>query len=445
MIVPSIDLQGGQTVQLIGGVERAISAGDPRPIARRFGRVGEVAVIDLDAALGTGQQSTLIEELLALAPCRVGGGIRDVETAIRWLDAGARRVILGTAAVPEVLRELPRDRVIAALDARSGEVVVHGWQTETGRSLEDGLRELREHVDAFLITFVEREGRLGGIDLDYCERLVELADGAHITFAGGIASPAEIAALDRMGADAQVGMALYSAPETPGYMGLETAFAAPLRSDRSDGLWPTIVEDEAGDVLGLCYSSRRSLQSAIDTGRGVFESRQRGLWVKGESSGATQDLLAVHVDCDRDTLRFVVRQHGVGFCHQGTHTCFGESRGLAHLRRTLGRRVERAVDGSYTRRLIEDPALLRAKLVEEAGELAAATTPAEVAAEAADVFYFATVALARSGVSLAAVFEELDRRSRQLTRRPGDAKPSIDPHTESEETKGAERPEEERC
>jgi phosphoribosyl-ATP pyrophosphohydrolase/phosphoribosyl-AMP cyclohydrolase len=420
MIVPSIDLQGGQTVQLIGGVEKALEAGDPRPIARRFGRVGEVAVIDLDAAIGTGSQTELVRELLDLAPCRVGGGIRDVETARMWLDAGAHKIILGTAARPEVLRELPRERVIVALDALSGEVVVEGWRTRTGRSIEECLEELREFADAFLITFVEREGRLGGIDLDYAARLVELAKGSHITFAGGITTAEEIAALDQLGADAQIGMALYR-----GHLDLTEGFAGVLRSDRADGLWPTVVQEEDGTLLGLCYSSLRSLREAIDSGRGVYESRRRGLWIKGESSGATQELLGVDVDCDRDTLRFLVRQHGDGFCHRGTVSCFADGPGLPVLMRRLAQRVEDAVPGSYTRRLLDDADLLRAKLCEEAGELADAEGREDVAAEAADLIYFASVALTRSGVSLAEVFAQLERRSRRVSRRPGNAKPGV--------------------
>ena len=127
MIIPSIDLQSGNAVQLIGGKEKELDAGDPRPIAELFGRVGEIAVIDLDAALGTGNNRDTILDLLGRAPCRVGGGIRDVDTARFWLDAGARKIILGTAARPDILEQLPRERVIAALDAVDGEVVEEGW------------------------------------------------------------------------------------------------------------------------------------------------------------------------------------------------------------------------------------------------------------------------------------------------------------------------------
>ncbi|MGI9502611.1 MAG: HisA/HisF-related TIM barrel protein, partial [Geminicoccaceae bacterium] len=126
MIIPSIDLQDGHAVQLIGGEEKALDAGDPRPLATRYGRVGEIAVIDLDAALGRGDNRSTINDLIKMTPCRVGGGIRSVEAAIDWLDKGAVKIILGTAAEPEILKQLPPERVIVALDAKHGEVVVEG-------------------------------------------------------------------------------------------------------------------------------------------------------------------------------------------------------------------------------------------------------------------------------------------------------------------------------
>ncbi len=127
-----------------------------------------------------------------------------------------------------------------------------------------------------------------------------------------------------------------------------------------------------------------------------------------------------------DALRFVVRQRagdeGGGFCHNGTWTCWGEDAGLPRLLRRLVARLEEAPTGSYTRRLLDDPGLLRSKLLEEAAELAEAESPAEVAHEAADVFYFALVALVRGGVDLSDVDAVLEGRSLRLTRRRGDAK-----------------------
>jgi phosphoribosyl-ATP pyrophosphohydrolase len=420
MIIPSIDLMDGQAVQLVGGREKALDLGDPLALADRFRLVGELAVVDLDAALGRGSNAELVHALVRRARCRVGGGIRDARSALAWLDAGATAVVLGTAARPEVLRELPRERVIAALDAEHGEVVVEGWQRRTGRGVRERMQELAGMVGGFLVTFVEREGRLGGVDLELVAELVAAAGGTALTVAGGVARAEEVAAIDRLGAAAQVGMALHT-----GDLELADALAACLRSERADGLWPTVVVDEHEQALGLAWSGRESLREALRSRRGVYQSRTRGLWVKGESSGDSQELLRVDLDCDRDALRFTVRQAGRGFCHLRTRSCFGEDRGLARLARRVAERVASAPPGSYTASLLADPALLRGKLLEEAAELAAAASAEEVAAEAADLVYFALVALARRGVPLAAVAEELDRRELRVTRRPGPAKPPL--------------------
>lgn len=420
MIVPSIDLSGGQAVQLVGGRDLALEAGDPRPLAERFGVVGEVAVIDLDAALGRGANSALIEELCRIARCRVGGGIRSVASAVSWLDRGAEKVILGTAAQPDIVAQLPRDRVIAALDARDGEVVVEGWTRGTGRGILERVEELAPHVGGFLVTFVELEGRLGGTALDRVGQIVDAAGAARVTIAGGITTAEEIAMLDRAGADAQVGMALYT-----GRLSLSDAFVAPLVSDRPDGLFATVVCDVRDTVLGLAWSSRESLAQAIGSRRGVYHSRKRGLWVKGESSGAVQTLVSVSPDCDRDALAFRVIQAQPGFCHENRWSCFGPQRGLARLAHTLSQRVATAPEGSYTARLFADPHLLRAKLVEEAGELGDAVTALHVAEESADLLYFALATMARAGVALEEVEEVLDRRALRVTRRRGDAKVAV--------------------
>jgi phosphoribosyl-ATP pyrophosphohydrolase len=415
MIVPSIDLMEGRAVQLVGGRGEPVESTDPFETAARFALVGELAVIDLDAALGRGSNAGIVRELVRRYPCRFGGGIRSVEAALEWLDAGAEKVILGTAATPDVLAELPRDRVIAALDGVDGEVVVRGWTEHTGATVLDRLAELKDLVGGFLVTFVEREGRLGGIDLEACRRVVGAAGGTPVTAAGGVTTAAEIAALDAMGADAQIGMAIYT-----GRLGLAEAFAAPLASDRIDGLWPTVVCDEHGVALGLVYSSAESLEAALDERRGIYWSRSRGeLWRKGESSGATQELVRVDADCDRDALRFTVRQAGSGFCHRDTRSCWGPDRGLGALERRLLDRIADPVAGSYTDRLVRDPALLAAKLSEEAAELAEADDPADVAWEAADVFYFTLTALAARGVALEAATRELDRRALAVKRRDG--------------------------
>ena len=369
MIIPSIDIQSGQVVQLIGGETEALVAGDPRPIAKKFGLVGEVALIDLDAARTIDEPNAgnpaLLQELLPLASFRVGGGIRSLERAIEWLDRGASKIILGTAANKELLLQLPKERTIVALDARNGEVFIEGWRRGTGAQLLDRMRELAPYTGGFLVTLIEREGRMVGTDFSLVEQLRDAAGGAKLTIAGGISSAEEIAKLDAMGIDAQVGMALYT-----GQFDLADVYAALLQTDRSDGLWPTVVTDELGVALGLVYSNKESLQNAIETREGYDFSRRRGLWRKGETSGNVQELLRIDLDCDRDTLRFTVRQQGAGFCHTNTETCWGNQHGLQALERRIRERSSVQTEDSYTSKLLASPDLLASKLQEEAGELA---------------------------------------------------------------------------
>ena len=420
MIIPSIDISGGQAVQLVGGETPAIEAGDPLPILERFGLVGEVAVVDIDAARGEGDNAEQITELCRRGRVRVGGGIRDLATARRWLDIGAEKIVIGTAATPDLLGELPPERVVVALDSRDGEVLSHGWRQGTGTGVLERVQQLRGLCGGFLVTFIEREGQLAGTDIDRAATVIEAALPARVTIAGGITTPEEVAGLDRMGADAQVGMALYG-----GQLTLAGSLTALMHSDRSDGLWPTVVVDELGAALGLVYSSSESLGRALEERRGVYHSRTRGVWAKGETSGATQELLAIDIDCDRDTLRFTVRQREPGFCHTSDRTCWGEDHGVGRLERRLGQIALSDDSASNTRKLLEDPDLLAAKLTEEAAELGAAQTNEEVIHEAADLLYFLLVRATATGVALEDVARELDRRERRTTRRPMTTKENL--------------------
>jgi phosphoribosyl-ATP pyrophosphohydrolase/phosphoribosyl-AMP cyclohydrolase len=422
MIVPSIDLINGRAVQLRRGRDFVLDGGDPLARLEQFAVAGEVAVIDLDAALGRGSNADVIREMVRLAPCRVGGGIRDLDAARAWLDAGAVKIIIGTAATPEFCGALPRERLIAAVDAERGHVVVDGWRRETGVTVLERICELAPAVGGFLFTQVEREGAMDGFDFEAVAAAVRAAGTALVTAAGGITTPREIAELDRIGADAQVGMALYS-----GRLSLGEAVAAPLAKPLEGGVWPTVVCDESGRALGLVWSTRESLARAVRERRGVYWSRSRQkVWLKGETSGNTQELLRVDLDCDRDALRFTVRQHGAGFCHLERRACWPTEFALDDLERTIADRAARLDPDSRTRKLLGDPALFAAKLREEAEELARAETRAEVVHEATDFLYLTLVALARGGGSLTDVRAELAHRHAAVTRRPMTAKAPAD-------------------
>ncbi|OMH84123.1 Histidine biosynthesis trifunctional protein [Zancudomyces culisetae] len=226
--------------------------------------------------------------------------------------------------------------------------------------------------------------------------------------------------------------------EDAGKVRLSDAFiiASKLNTDRQDGLYTTVVEDDTGRCLGVGYSSKDSISEAIRTLEGVYYSRKRGLWYKGKTSGSTQKLRQISVDCDADLLRFVVEQRGSGFCHNDTWICFdwftGDHRGmLGKLSRILEERRANAPEGSYTQRLFNDNALLHDKIMEEAAELCEATQGNDIAWEAADLIYFALVKCASQGVKLSQIEKNLFMKSKKLTRRPGNSKHKMDDTTRS--------------
>ncbi len=450
MIIPSIDLMDGRAVQLRQGKEFVLDGGDPFERLDEFSVAGEVAVVDLDAAMGKGSNTATIRELVRRAPCRVGGGIRDVDSALAWLDAGATHVVIGTAASVEFCSQLPRDRVIAAVDAEGGTVVVEGWQTKTEHGVIDRIAELAPFVGGFLLTQVEYEGGMSGWNEDLVAEAVEAAGSVRITAAGGITSAEDVARLDHLGVDAQVGMALYT-----NRLSLGEAVGAPLVKAIDGRLWPTVVCEEEGHAIGLVWSTRESLEAAVRERRGIYWSRSRdSLWIKGETSGATQELIRVELDCDRDALRFIVRQHGSGFCHTGTPGCWPTSFTLSALSDLIDQRGREAPEGSGTAKLMGDLELLASKLREETEELiqalqadlpkggvleggvrdandagstddgATGTASANhVIHEAADLLYFTLVAAASRGAGVEALRSELAQRNLRVRRRPMKAKP----------------------
>ena len=401
MLIPSIDLMGGKAVQLRRGREKVLERDDPVALAKAWSLFGEIAVVDLDRALGKGDNTALVEKLCAEADCRVGGGIRDEAQARRLLASGARRLVVGTGSEPGFLSLLPPERWIVALDAERGKVVTEGWEKTTDDTPEAKGKALAPYCSEFLVTFVEREGALKGTDLAEAKRLSEVLPRP-LTVAGGITTVDEVAALTRLGINAQVGMAIYTGAFDP-------AEALVKSIDWTQGPVPTIAQDEAGNVLMLAFSTEDSLRKALSERKGWYFSRSRNrLWRKGEESGHVQALSRVRLDCDADTILFTVSQTGPA-CHTNAATCFGPA-GPQVLERLQAKIPSRRGSGSYTDELLRNPRLLREKLEEEAGEVVDFRNPTNLAWEVADWLYFATALMAREGVSWKQVFDQLESR-----------------------------------
>ena len=219
MLIPSIDLQGGQVVQLQQGERLVVASDDLDGWLKRFERFPLIQVIDLDAAKRRGSNRDLVCRITSSRPCQVGGGIRTPADAAAIVAGGATAVIVGSALfstdgvrVDEAetfASEIGRDRLIAAVDARNSRVAIDGWQTITSIDVASAIRALEPYVGAFLATLIDGEGMLGGIDLAAIRSLRQ-ATSRRLIAAGGIRSHEEVAALEAMNVDAVVGMAIYT-------------------------------------------------------------------------------------------------------------------------------------------------------------------------------------------------------------------------------------------
>ena len=330
----------------------------------------------------------------------------DTDDLISCLDRGANKIILSPTHASDVIGLVPSERILLLLDVASVSAVSD---------------KTRSGVSGVLL-------KSPSLELDLISSVSHFFSNSSIYVLSTSPTPptsTTIRELLSVGAVPVIPTSqLTLSTSNASQLNVADAFLSPLRSDRPDGLFPTVVSSfpQGGRSLGLVYSSRQSVTESILSGKGVYYSRRHGLWKKGETSGATQDIVHIRLDCDTDSLEFSVIQHGAGFCHRNRPSCFGDLNGLAALESTLQSRLESAPEGSYTRRLFNDPVLLRSKIMEEADELCSAETKEQVAFEAADLLYFTLTRCVAAGVHLVDIERNLDAKARKVSRRPGNAK-----------------------
>jgi phosphoribosylformimino-5-aminoimidazole carboxamide ribotide isomerase len=224
VLIPCIDLQGGQAVQLVHGRKRELAVADVFGLLEKFKSYPWLHLIDLDAAVGAGENNALARELCLQArkryklKVRVGGGIRTVTRAREIAKWGADQIIIGSAAfrdgkinarfLQKLTKKINPRRIVIALDTAKGRITIHGWRSKLALRPENVISQLEQFCGAFLCTDVDREGTMTGANLDWFRKL--RAASAHpIIAAGGIKTRREITALEKIGMDAAVGMAVY--------------------------------------------------------------------------------------------------------------------------------------------------------------------------------------------------------------------------------------------
>ena len=219
MLIPSIDLLGGRIVQLVRGEKLRVAFDDFEYWIEKFSRYPLVQLIDLDAAMRQGDNACLVAQIAKRLPCQVGGGIGTVERARAVLDAGARRVILGsalfrdgavnTAFAGEMAEAIGAEHILAGIDTKNGRIAVKGWKAVVDLTPDEAMPALEPYCAAFLYTHVDGEGMMQGFPMDVAVRLRNLTN-RQLIVAGGIRSQQEVEALGQIGADAVVGMAVYT-------------------------------------------------------------------------------------------------------------------------------------------------------------------------------------------------------------------------------------------
>ena len=220
MLIPSIDLLGGRIVQLVQGEKLRLAFDDFEYWIEKFSRYPLVQLIDLDAAMRQGDNSTLVEQIAKRLPVQAGGGIHTIDRAQQVLDAGAKRVIIGSALfsaegavntefAAQLADAVGTEHIVAGIDTKNGHIAVKGWKAQVELTPDDAIPQLEPHAAAFLYTHVDTEGTMQGFPIDVAARLRPLTK-RQLIVAGGIRSRHEVDALDALGADAVVGMAVYT-------------------------------------------------------------------------------------------------------------------------------------------------------------------------------------------------------------------------------------------
>jgi phosphoribosylformimino-5-aminoimidazole carboxamide ribotide isomerase len=205
-VIPAVDVLGQGAVRLERGDYDAVveRAGEPVALAERWVAAGakRIHLVDLDGARSGRVRPELVRAIAALGvPVQASGGIRSIDDARALLDAGADRVVVGTAAWPDPAPWLELgESLVLALDVRDGEVRTAGWTVGTGLRFEDALALARGR--RMLVTAIDRDGTLAGPDVELVRQAVDA--GGRVLAAGGIRSIEDVAALAQAGAEAAI-------------------------------------------------------------------------------------------------------------------------------------------------------------------------------------------------------------------------------------------------
>ncbi len=457
-VVPCLDMMNGRIVKGVH-FKDMIDAGDPKECIARYCQEGADEIWMLDIKASEEGRATNLEMIrkaaeICTAPLCIGGGIKSLDDVDAVMEAGARKVGIGSAALhnDEVVRRASYKYGVSAVTAlvdvfkndRGEYEVMDAGQKPSGKLLEPWVRQLKEWGAGEILLTSMQDGAKTGYDLEATRIAAAAASPLPVIASGGAGELDHFAqAVTQAGAQGVLAASVFhtgkfSIAQVKDY--LESKGIPVMRGEEFDldairfdekGLVPAIAQDAStGVVLMLAYMNRASLQQTLKTRLATYYSRSRQeLWVKGATSGNLQHVREVRYDCDGDAVLLKVDQQGVA-CHTGSYSCFfnplmtlsgGRSSAMgARILQSVYDQVEdrkaHPKEGSYTNQLLAKGVdKIGKKVVEEAAEVLIAAknqVPEEVRFETADLMYHLTVLLSQQGMCWDDIFAELENRHR---------------------------------
>ena len=341
----------------------------------------------------------LLKEICSVAECYLLMSSPKFETIKSVLQMGVKKVIIPEKDIKNIDRKISKNIIIARITLQK-KLLLNSNLINLKEDLQEIFNQVNPYCSEFLIDY-EEEFNIDQSTLLEIIKIVSSFNQNSLTF---LVPDSKITnEIERMGVNP-----LISSRELIEEKEMINIFKSVINFQKHEGLVPTIVRDEHNQILMLAFSSQDSLKQALVQKEGIYYSRSRNsIWIKGKTSGNYQSLCQARYDCDQDTLLFTVRQFGVA-CHLQRYSCFGNKEfKLSDLYEIIQDRILNPVANSYTSKISKDEQLIIEKIKEESNEVINYTNDENLVWEIADLMYFIMVLMAKKGIKIQDILNEL--------------------------------------